>query len=131
MIDQPQYFGVVAQLGDHYALDVDPYFTTTPVIEWSLRHFFKTHDDHAPFTDGLILINRRKSVDKAIRSYAGAWICFLSGETGKLRLEFFKAEAATDLVNYVIITEERSLAQQKLRKCLGKQMVSVISFALL
>ncbi|KAF9347404.1 hypothetical protein BGX34_003167 [Mortierella sp. NVP85] len=120
MIIQPLYFGVVAQLGDHPGLDVDPYFFTTPVAEWSLRHFFRTNDDHAPFTAGLIVINHRKSVDKAIRSYANAWISFLSGETGQLRMELSKLEATTDLASDVITSEERKLAQQKLRKRLGK-----------
>ncbi|KAK3817799.1 MAG: hypothetical protein J3Q66DRAFT_190688 [Benniella sp.] len=100
MVDQPQYLGAATYLRDHStALDVDPYFTTTPVVEWSLSHFYKTHDDHAPFINGLIIINHRESVDKFIRSYANAWVSFLSGETGRLHLDTYKIEKSTNLLS--------------------------------
>lgn len=124
MPEQPRYFGVDSHLGVHPTLEVDPYFITTPVNNWSLKHFFKTHDDHTPFTDGLIIISNHKSVNRAIRSYTNAWVSCLSGETGKLRLENCRAETTTDLISDIISNKERKLAQKKLLKRLGKQTAS-------
>lgn len=130
MDDQPQYYGVVAQLGDLQDVAVDPYFTTTPIAEWSLRHFLRTHDDHAPFTDSLIIINSRRTVDRAIRSYTKAWISYLAGETGKLRLELSRRDATADIVSDIISNEERRLAQQKLRKRMSKMIVVSVILSL-
>ncbi|KAG0353855.1 hypothetical protein BGZ54_002017, partial [Gamsiella multidivaricata] len=123
MANQPQYYGLATHLGEHPGLEADQYFFVTPVGQWSLKHFFKTHNDHTLFIDGLVKISSRKTVDRAIRSYACAWVGFLGDEMGKLRLEAFRTEAATDITNDIIVNEERYLAQQKLRKRLGEQTV--------
>lgn len=123
MADQPQYHDLATFLGDLPGLEVDHYFSVTPVSQWSLKHFFKTHNDHTLFVASLVKISNWKVVDRAIPLYACAWVNFLDGEIGKQRLEACRTEAATDITNNVIVNEERRLAQQKLLNRLSEQMV--------
>jgi hypothetical protein len=125
MTGQPHYFGLVTRLEEHFGLEVDGYFFVTPVSQWSLKSFYNTCGDHRTFMDGLDKISKWKAVDRAIRSYSSAWFSLLDGELGQLRVEAIRKRVAADLTSEIIVTEERQLAQQKLRNRLRGELVCV------
>lgn len=113
--DQPRYFGVTTQLNkemlygktspDEESSDqaADDYFFDTPIRKWSVRDFLKNHSDATPFIAGRDKIRRRRSVDKAIRTYATSWLKYMEGDLGKLRLEAFAAETKTSVTSGIIV----------------------------
>ncbi|KAI8361281.1 hypothetical protein B0O80DRAFT_154805 [Mortierella sp. GBAus27b] len=123
MTEQPHHFGPATRLEEYSGLHVDRYFFVTPVSQWSLTSFYNTCSDHRTFMDGLDKISQWKAVDRAIRSYSYAWFSFLDGELGQLRIEAIRKGVTADLTSEIVVTEERQLAQQKLRSRLGRELV--------
>ncbi|KAK3807935.1 MAG: hypothetical protein J3Q66DRAFT_86679 [Benniella sp.] len=83
IITMPSYRGSKKFLGSNYA--PSGYFEHTEVKKWSLSHFLTSYSTESEFLDGLVLINKNKSVDTCVRGFAWSLHTYYSGAMGYWR----------------------------------------------
>ncbi|KAF9975522.1 hypothetical protein BGZ73_000826 [Actinomortierella ambigua] len=114
LLDAPKYLGEQEMLentpGAMENRGIHHYFKSKRICDWSLSDFLVSNNDVSDFVIGVKQIRKDKGADGTVRAFALAWIKYLEGDAGALRIATAQEAAMNSIRNAKLAEQASSLA---------------------